>query len=106
MPEISVESKTPGFSLTRYRNLLVVVAGLLSAGLLYFGTGLHPIWWSLWLAPVPVLAISPRLHFLSVFLFGSIAWLLGELNQWNYMRHVIKLPPHIVIAFFVIAALV
>ena len=43
MREISVESKTPGFSLTRYSNLLVVVAGLLSAGLLYFGTGLHPI---------------------------------------------------------------
>ena len=106
MREISVESKTPDSSLTRHSNLLVVVAGLLSAGLLYFGTGLHPIWWSLWLAPVPVLAISPRLHFLSVFLFGSIAWLLGELNQWNYMRHVIKLPPHIVIAFFVIAALV
>src|SRR5262245_52134288 len=106
MREISVDSKTPGFSLTSYSNLLVVVAGLLSAGLLYFGTGLHPIWWLLWLAPVPVLAISPRLHFVAAFLLGSISWFLGELNQWNYMRHVIELPPHIIIAFFVIAAVV
>ena len=45
MRDASVESKTPGFSLTRYKTLLVVVAGLVSAGLLYFGTGLHPTWW-------------------------------------------------------------
>ncbi len=61
MRDVSVEAKTPVFSLTRYNILFVVVAGLASAGLLYFGTGLHPTWWLLWLAPVPVLAIAPRL---------------------------------------------
>ena len=33
---------------------LVIGAGVVSAGLFYFGTGLHPTWWLLWLAPIPV----------------------------------------------------
>src|SRR5262245_19646767 len=106
MRDASVESKTPGFSLTRYNALLVVVAGLASAGLLYLGTGLHPSWWSLWVAPIPVLAIAPRLRGSAAFLLGSIAWFLGEMNQWNYLRHVIALPSRIIVLFFVIAAAV
>jgi apolipoprotein N-acyltransferase len=91
----------------RFRNLFIAIAaGLASAGLLYFGTGLHPIWWTLWLAPVPVLAIAPRIHRVAAFLLGSIVWLLCEMNQWNYLRHVIELPLRIVIPFFVIAAVV
>src|SRR5437660_4825288 len=106
MRNASAESKTPGFSLNRYNILLVVVAGLASAGLLYFGTGLHPTWWLLWVAPVPVRAIAPRLRATAAFLLGSMAWILGEMNQWNYLRHVIKAPLRIIILFFVIAAVV
>src|SRR5215470_6098471 len=106
MREVSVETKTPGFSLTRHDNFLVIVAGLLSAGLFYFGTGLHPIWWLLWIAPVPVLAIAPRLRLGGAFLLGSIAWFLGEMNQWNYLRHVIELPLHTIVLFLAIAAAV
>ena len=85
---------------------LVVAAGLASAALFYFGTGLHPIWWLLWLAPVSVLAIAPRVHGGAAFLLGSIAWLLGEMNQWHYLRHEIALPLRITILFFVITAVV
>jgi apolipoprotein N-acyltransferase len=106
MRNVVVESKTPGFSLTRCNILLVVVAGLASAGFLYFGTGLHPTWWLLWVAPVPVLAIAPRLRASTAFILGSIAWILGAMNQWNYVRHVIELPLRIIILFFVIAAVV
>jgi apolipoprotein N-acyltransferase len=89
------------------RNLfLVIAAGIVSAALFYFGTGLNPIWCLLWLAPVPVLTIAPRLHGGAAFLLGSIAWLLGEMNQWNYLRNVIELPLHMIIVFFVIAAVV
>ncbi len=91
---------------TGIRIPLLIVAGLTSAALFYFGTGLHPIWWTLWLAPVSVLAIAPRLRGGAAFLLGSIAWLLGEMNQWNYLRHVIELPPRIIIVFFAIAAVV
>src|SRR5262245_38723588 len=106
MRDVSVESMAPGFSLARYNNLLVGVAGLVSAGLLYFGTGLHPTWWLLWVAPAPVLAIAPRLRPCGAFLLGSIAWFLGEMNQWNYLRHVIELPLHTIIVFLAIAAAV
>jgi hypothetical protein len=36
MRDASVESKTPGFFLTRYNILFVVIAVLASGGLLYF----------------------------------------------------------------------
>jgi apolipoprotein N-acyltransferase len=106
MHDASAESSITGFSLTGYKTLLVVVAGLASGGLLYFGTGLHPIWGLLWMAPVPVLAIAPRLRSTPAFLLGSIAWFLGEMNQWNYLRRVVELPPHIIIAFFATAGVV
>jgi apolipoprotein N-acyltransferase len=60
----------------RSRNLiLITVAGVVSAAFAYLGTGLHPIWWALWLAPIPVLAIGPRLRWSAVFLLGAIVWL-------------------------------
>ena len=89
-----------------HKLFLVIVAVISSAALFYFGTGLHPIWWMLWFAPVPVLAIAPRIHGGPAFLLGSIAWLLGEMNQWQYLRHVVELPLPMVILFFVIAAVV
>ena len=100
MLDAAVESKTPGFSLTSFNTLLVAAVGLASAELLYFGTGLHPIWWLLWLAPVPVLAIAPRLRGRAAFLLGAIAWFLGEMNQLNYLKRVVALPLRIVILLF------
>jgi len=91
---------------TTVRIRLVIAAGLASAALFHLGTGLHPIWWSLWLAPVPVLAIAPRLHRGAAFLLGSIAWFLGEMNQWNYLRRQIELPAQVIFLFFVIAAVI
>jgi apolipoprotein N-acyltransferase len=81
-------------------------AGLVSAAFAYLGTGLHPIWWALWLAPIPVLAIAPRLHARAVFLLGAITWLIGETNQWDYVAHEIELPLPIVILYFVVPAVV
>jgi len=85
---------------------LITVAGLVSAAFAYLGTGLHPIWWLLWLAPVPVLAISPRLHGSAAFFLGAIVWLIGEMNQWKYVTHEIELPPQITILYFVVPAVV
>src|SRR5436305_11827711 len=82
--------------------LLVVAAGVVSAAFAYLGTGLHPIWWGLWLAPIPVLAIAPRLHGSTAFFLGAIVWLMGEMSQWNYVKHAIELPPRIIILYFVV----
>jgi len=101
-----VTRKTRDSFLKFYISFPVILAGLASAALLYLATGLHPIWWTLWLAPVPVLAVSPRLHSGGAFLLGSIAWLIGEMNQWNYVRHEIELSLQIMILYFVIPAVV
>jgi apolipoprotein N-acyltransferase len=86
--------------------LLIGAAGLVSAALAYLGTGLHPIWWALWVAPIPVLAISPRLRAASAFLLGAVAWLIGAMNQWNYVRHEIELPWQITVLYFSVPAAV
>ena len=84
----------------------ITAAGLGSAVFFYLGTGFHPTWWLLWLAPIPILAIAPRLRTNGAFLLGSLAWLFGETNQWNYMRREIEMPAQIVILFFVISAVI
>jgi len=89
-----------------HKFFLVIAAAISSATLSYFGTGLHPVWWTLCFAPVPVLAAAPRLRGGAAFLLASIAWFLGEMNQWNYVRHEIELPPQIATLFFVVPAMV
>ena len=106
MRDAPVGSNTPDSYLTRYNVFLVVGAGVASAGLFYLGTGLHPKWWTLWFAPIPVLAVAPRLHGAAAFLLGAIAWLIGEMNQWNYVRHGIQLPSQIAVLYFVVPAVV
>jgi len=85
--------------------ILVAAATLISGALLYLGTGLHPVWWLVWLAPIPILAITLRVSGWSAFLLAVLSWLLGELNQWNYLTRVLGLPPLIVTLFFLIPAL-
>jgi apolipoprotein N-acyltransferase len=81
---------------------LVIAVGVASALLSFFGTGLHPMWWLVWFAPVPILAVAPRLSRRAVFLLATVAWLLGELNQWSYLRRGLELPfPLIAIVLFV-----
>src|SRR5215469_1349323 len=106
MRDAPVGSKTPDFYITRYKIFLVVGAGLASVGLFYFGTGLRPIWWMLWFAPIAVLAIASRLRADAAFLLGSAAWLIGEMNQWNYVRHYIELPLQIAVLYFLVPAVV
>src|ERR1700746_554901 len=69
-----------------------ISAAAASGFLLYFGTGLHPVWWLLWLAPVPVLAIAPKLGWPTSFLLAIAAWFVGALNQWDYFKHEVELP--------------
>jgi apolipoprotein N-acyltransferase len=80
------------------RNVLLTgAASIVSAVLFYFGTGLHPIWWTLWLAPVPILAIAPRLPRLATFLVATVAFLIGGLNEWNYFTRQLGLPRPLII---------
>jgi apolipoprotein N-acyltransferase len=84
------------------RNVLFTISATAASGLLlYFGTGLHPVWWLLWLAPVPVLAIAPRLTRGAAFTIALVAWLIGAANEWDYFRNVLQVPLSLIaIAFF------
>jgi apolipoprotein N-acyltransferase len=73
--------------------------------LFYLGTGLHPICWLLWVAPVPVLMIAARLRAGVAFLLAAVTWLIGEMNQWNYLSHGIELPLPIIMFVLLVPAI-
>ena len=85
--------------------LLIVAVAFASATLFYLGTGLRPIPWLLWVAPVPVLAIAGRLGAGVAFLVATVTWLIGEMNQWNYFTHGLELPPLLIMVLLLIPAL-
>jgi apolipoprotein N-acyltransferase len=74
------------------RFLLIPAVIALSGALFYFGTGLRPIWWLTWLAPLPVLWFAGRCNTHGEFWIAFGAGLLGGLNWWRYLYGVIELP--------------
>jgi apolipoprotein N-acyltransferase len=66
-------------------NALVALCLAASAALFFFGTGLTPVWMLLWLAPIPVLWLSPRLSAGHAFFVAAAAYMLGGFNIWFYM---------------------
>ena len=71
---------------------LAIAATLLSAIAWWHGTSLQPLWWAAWLAPLPLLAVSPRLPARWTALASLVAFAAGSLNQWHYLVGVIGLP--------------
>ena len=73
---------------------ILFAAGAVAAtsAMLFWGTGLRPIWWLTWFAPLPVLLISLRLGRLGAFCVAALAWFLGSLNMWRYLLSAIALP--------------
>ncbi len=67
-------------------------AAALSAALFYFGTGMRPVPWLTWLAPLPVLLLAPRAGRRTAFLSASAAWLGGEAWLWGYLLHTVGVP--------------
>lgn len=69
-----------------------ISAALLSALLLLAGTGLHPLPWLTWLAPLPVLLLAPRVRARTAFAAGCLAWLGGQTLMWGYYAGVLEMP--------------
>ncbi len=82
-----------------------VTAIVVTAAMLFFGTGLHPLWWLTWWAPIPVLWASTRLSRRTAFVASAIAWFVGGLNMWRYFLKALEMPLAIVLVLSVIPAL-
>jgi apolipoprotein N-acyltransferase len=67
-------------------SIVTVAAVLASALAFFFGEGLHPIWWLVWLAPLPLLLIAPRLPLRTVLIVSCLAAGAGQLGLWPYFR--------------------
>jgi apolipoprotein N-acyltransferase len=65
---------------------LPAAAAALSGALLFLGTGLHPVWWLTWLAPIPVAWTAPRVGAWPAAAAAAVAWIAGGLNGWAYLR--------------------
>jgi len=86
------ERKTGGVALT----IAVTIA---STALIWFGTGLEPLWPLLWLAPFPTLLVCLDKRPWPGLAATALAWFVGTFSFWAYFRH-LQLPPA---AFLVIA---
>lgn len=71
---------------------VTLAATALSGTAWWFGTGLEPIAWLTWLAPLPLLLLAPRLRWGMAALAAFAAGACAGLNQWDYATRVIGLP--------------
>ncbi|NUR92935.1 MAG: hypothetical protein HOY71_53440, partial [Nonomuraea sp.] len=70
-----------------------VLLTLASAVLTHFGTGLHPVWWLTWLAPLPVLFLARRAGGRTAFAAGTLVWLTSQVQMWPYFTGTLEMPP-------------
>ncbi|HEX7835997.1 MAG TPA: nitrilase-related carbon-nitrogen hydrolase [Kofleriaceae bacterium] len=78
----------------------------LTAVLIWFGTGLHPRWPLLWLAPLPVLLLAANASRSGAAIAAAAAWLLGACNLWHYLHGALHVPAAVVVVVFGTEALV
>jgi apolipoprotein N-acyltransferase len=84
--------------------LMAFGATIITAALLYAGTGLHPAWWAMWIAPLPIVLVAPRLSWFGAFGAAALAWYIGELNLWRYFHGVLEIPAALVLGILVLPA--
>ncbi len=86
--------------------LAAIAAVAVSAACLFFGNGLHPIWWLMWIAPLPVLWLAPKVGPTAAFSAAAGAWLISGFNTWTYYRELrIPLPVILLLAILVPAVI-
>jgi apolipoprotein N-acyltransferase len=74
------------------RASVILGAVVLTAGAYFVSSGLHRVWWLVWLAPLPVLLVAPGLRAWQAFAAGLAARALGALAFWHYVRQVVQFP--------------
>ncbi|WP_158883495.1 nitrilase-related carbon-nitrogen hydrolase [Rhodanobacter sp. L36] len=84
----------------RFAKLTWLAATLLTAAMWWLGSGLQPLWWLTWFAPLPVLWLAPRVRTPWALLAAFTAYAIGSLNEWSYLHEAIGLPM-VAIMFFI-----
>src|SRR5579862_1259648 len=77
---------------TRRVTVADAVLAACMALLVWFGTGLHPWWPLMWLAPIPALMVATRSTWARTFLVAFVGYFLGSLNLWHYLHDVLSVP--------------
>ena len=78
------------------------VVFLLTASMVWFGNGLHPLWPVLWFAPLPVLLFALRSSWRSAAAVAAISWLAG----CGSLREALHAPLAVWFAVFSLSAIV
>lgn len=70
-------------------SILAPLAALLSGTAIFFGAGLHPQWYLMWIAAVPLLLLAPRLPWTWALVMTVAAGGFGDLAMWSdYQQYV------------------
>lgn len=68
---------------------LALFAAVLSGGLYFAATGLHPFWPLVWIAPLPVLYIAYRCGWIVSALCAFAAFAIGKANLFEYFAAIV-----------------
>ena len=80
------------FAFDSRRIALALLAVATSAVLIWFGTGLFPMWPLMWIAPLPVLLFATRSSWWAAALAAFAAWAVGGLNLAHYFTALLHAP--------------
>jgi apolipoprotein N-acyltransferase len=87
------------------RAMIILCAVLLTAALYFVSSGLHRVWWPVWLAPLPVLLLAPRLRSWEAFSVALAARVLAlAFDFWQYMHNVVQIPLWLMLVTMLIPA--
>ena len=76
-----------------FRAAAIAAAILLTAAGYYVSSGLHRLWWPVWIAPIPILLVTPRVRGWQAFSAALLARTLAAgFDFWFYIHNVVNFP--------------
>jgi apolipoprotein N-acyltransferase len=88
------------------RRLAPAIAAVVATAVLFwFGTGLHPWWPLMWLAPLPVLLFALGASAWGAALAAGLGLILGVFNLWGYLHGALGIPPPVLARLYIIYGL-
>jgi hypothetical protein len=87
------------------RAIVILCAVVLTAGAYFVSSGLQRLWWPVWLAPLPVLLLAPRLRAWQAFAVALVArTVAAALNFWHYVHNIVQFPLWLVLVTILVPA--